>query len=110
MYGNPYEKSLCHAWSASPVYLLGNYRLGVQNTGIAYDTFAVRPDLGGLASFSGTVPVGKGHVSVSMDSGEVRVTSTVPGGILQVFGREISLEPGKEVIVKKESGKKGRTE
>ena len=110
MYGNPYEKSLCHAWSTSPVYLLGNYRLGVQNTGIAYDTFAVRPDLGGLASFSGTVPVGKGYVSVSMDSGEVRVTSTVPGGILQVFGREISLEPGKEAIVKKESGKKGRTE
>ena len=37
MYGHPYQKSLCHAWSASPIYLLGAYRLGVRNTGIAYD-------------------------------------------------------------------------
>lgn len=36
MYGRPYEKSLCHAWSASPIYLLGAYRLRVRNTGVAY--------------------------------------------------------------------------
>ena len=53
MYGHPYEKSLCHAWSASPIYLLGNFRMGVQNTGIAYGTFDVRPMLGDLKEFSG---------------------------------------------------------
>lgn len=110
MYGNPYEKSLCHAWSASPVYLLGNYRLGVQNTGIGYDTFTVCPDLGGLTSFSGRVPVAGGSVSVSMNSREVRVMSTVPGGTLRVWGTEISLEPEREVILINESGKKGRIE
>ena len=51
MYGNPFEKSLCHAWSASPIYLLGNFRLGVENTGIAYDTFDVRPNPGDLKGF-----------------------------------------------------------
>ena len=29
MYGRPYGKSLCHAWGASPIYLLGKYYLGV---------------------------------------------------------------------------------
>ena len=29
MYGNRYGKSLCHAWGASPVYLLGKYYLGI---------------------------------------------------------------------------------
>ena len=57
MYGNPFEKSLCHAWSASPIYLLGNFRLGVENTGIAYDTFDVRPNPGDLKGFHGKVPV-----------------------------------------------------
>lgn len=46
MYGAPYEKSLCHAWSASPVYLLGAYRMGVKNSGIAYDHYEVCPSLG----------------------------------------------------------------
>jgi hypothetical protein len=29
MYGRPFGKSLCHAWGASPIYLLGKYYLGV---------------------------------------------------------------------------------
>jgi hypothetical protein len=57
MYGHPYQKSLCHAWSASPIYLFGAFRMGVQNTGIAYSTFDVRPLLGDMKSFEGTVPV-----------------------------------------------------
>ena len=32
MYGRPYGKSLCHAWGASPIYLLGKYYLGVKPT------------------------------------------------------------------------------
>ena len=84
--------------------------MGVQNTGIGYDTFTVCPDLGGITSFSGRVPVAGGSVSVSMDSREVRVMSTVPGGTLRVWGTEISLEPEREVILINESGKKGRIE
>ena len=29
MYGDPYGKSLCHAWSASPIYLLARYFVGL---------------------------------------------------------------------------------
>lgn len=29
MYGDPYGKSLCHAWAASPIYLLARYFVGL---------------------------------------------------------------------------------
>ena len=35
MYGRPYGKSLCHAWGASPVYLLGRYLIYPASTGCA---------------------------------------------------------------------------
>lgn len=57
MYGNPYEKSLCHAWSASPIYILGRYRMGVRNVDIAYKRFEVEPKPGDLKHFSGRVPL-----------------------------------------------------
>lgn len=96
MYGNPYEKSLCHAWSASPIYLLGAYRLGVRNTGIAYETFEVRPQAGDLKEFSGRVPVVGGAVEVHVNEREIRVRADVPGGTLWVDGRGYELRAGEE--------------
>ncbi len=100
MYGNPYEKSLCHAWSASPIYLLGAFRLGVQNTGVAYETFDVRPNPGDLKSFDGKVPVPGGAVRVCVNEKEIRVCSDIPGGTLWVQGKAFRLEAGKETVVK----------
>ena len=99
MYGHPFEKSLCHAWSASPIYLLGNYRLGVQNTGVAYDSFEVRPNLGDLKEVSGKVPVPGGCVSVKMNQKEVRVLSEIKGGTLIMNQVSYELPPGKEIVV-----------
>ena len=99
MYGRPFEKSLCHAWSASPVYLLGNFRLGVSNTGIGYETFDVRPCLGGLEEIRGTVPVVGGIVSVYGNRKEVCVMADVPGGTLHVGKRVYTLVPGVEITV-----------
>ncbi len=94
MYGKPYLKSLCHAWSASPIYLLGRYRMGVENTGVAYDTFRVKPMLGDLPPFTGTVPVPGGEVRVSVSETEVEVLATIPGGTLEVAGVTYPLEAG----------------
>ncbi|MCI8442294.1 MAG: alpha-rhamnosidase [Provencibacterium sp.] len=99
MYGRPYEKSLCHAWSASPVYLLGAYRLGVRNTGVAYESFDVRPQLGDLKSFSGKVPVPGGAVRVEMDAAHIRVLSDIPGGTLRINGQTYKLKAGEEKII-----------
>ncbi len=99
MYGRPFEKSLCHAWSCSPIYLLGRYRLGVQNTGIAYDSFMVEPKLGDLSSFEGIVPLPKGEVRVKMDGEKVSVLSTASGGVLRIQGCEYALLQGEEVTI-----------
>ena len=43
MYGREFGKSLCHAWGASPIYLLGKYYLGVKPTSAGYATYIVEP-------------------------------------------------------------------
>jgi len=101
MYGRPFEKSLCHAWSCSPVYLLGRYRLGVVNTGTAYDTYEVRPSLGSLTHIEGTVPLPEGEVNVEAartgDSIRVSVKTDAPGGTLILGERKYTLVPGATV-------------
>ena len=99
MYGHPFEKSLCHAWSCSPIYLLGRYRAGVRRTGIAYETFEVAPRLGDLNEFDCTVPLPKGEVRVRMDQNGLTVCATAPGGTLIYGGKTYELEPGKEIRV-----------
>ncbi len=97
MYGRPFEKSLCHAWSASPIYLFGRFRLGVVNTGVAYDTFEIRPQLGTLTSVSGKVPVPGGYVAVKVEDTFVEVRSDIEGGILYWKGRSCPVPKGKTV-------------
>ena len=62
MYGRPYGKSLCHAWGASPVYLLGKYYLGVRPTKPGYAEFEIRPALGDLDWLQGDVPTPHGSL------------------------------------------------
>lgn len=99
MYGHPFGCSLCHAWGAGPIYLLGRWYLGVHPTAPAWETFEVEPDDGGLGTVSGTVPVPGGSVYVSMDADAVRVRSDIPGGTLAYGGRRIPLPAGEEVAV-----------
>lgn len=79
MYGFDYGVSLCHAWGASPIYLLGKYYLGVTADA---DGFTVKPELGGLEWMEGTVPVQGGTVSVYCDGSVLQVSATAKGGTL----------------------------
>lgn len=106
MYGHPYEKSLCHAWSASPIYLLGRYRMGVKNTGVAYQSFEVSPHLGAMKSFYGKVPVPGGEVTVALNQDKLSVLATIPGGTLVWKGKRILLEADKRVEL--ETTRKGK--
>lgn len=83
MYGRPFGKSLCHAWGASPIYLLGKYYLGVKPTAPGYQTYLVEPCLGDLQWMEGDVPTPNGKVHVYCNAKEIRVKSDEGTGTLR---------------------------
>ncbi|MGF7142977.1 hypothetical protein HNQ56_001399 [Anaerotaenia torta] len=93
MYGDPFGKSLCHAWGASPIYLLGRFYFGVAPTSAGYDTFKISPNLGGLKRLKGKMPVKDGEIILEMDEETVTVCTNKVGGTLVVKGMEYQLEP-----------------
>ena len=99
MYGGKYEKSLCHAWGASPIYLLGKYALGVYPTDIGYSKFEVKPNLMGFKHFSGTVPTPNGTVTVKMDEKQITVFSEAEGGTLVLGDKRISIPKGENLTI-----------
>jgi hypothetical protein len=83
MYGRPFGKSLCHAWGASPIYLLGKYYLGVKPLTVGYQTYIVEPNLGGLTWMEGKVPTPEGDISVYCSTKEIKLRSSVGEGKLK---------------------------
>jgi len=84
MYRRPFGKSLCHAWGASPVYLLGKYFLGVRPLSPGYGTYLIEPHLGGLKWMEGVVPAGRADIRVYMDETTIRVTGGIGRGTLRI--------------------------
>lgn len=78
MYGRPFGKSLCHAWGASPLYLLGRYFLGVHPTAPGYETYEITPYRGELEFVEGAVPTPKGDLFVSLRADGLQVKG-LPG-------------------------------
>lgn len=99
MYDDPYGKSLCHAWGASPIYLLGRYFLGVRSTATAYGTFTVEPDLELLPRVDATVPVKDGSVHIKWDKKTLTVTASRDGGTLVVGNARYPLTAGETIAV-----------
>ncbi|OCX53061.1 alpha-rhamnosidase [Mucilaginibacter sp. PPCGB 2223] len=83
MYGRPFGKSLCHAWGASPIYLLGKYYMGVKPTGPGYSTYQIEPVLGGLKWMSGSVPTPDGNIDVYASTTEIKVKGAAGLGTLR---------------------------
>ncbi|MBO5313300.1 MAG: hypothetical protein J6B29_04975 [Clostridia bacterium] len=100
MYGGRYEKSLCHAWGASPIYLLGKYALGVRPTSPGYESYEVKPNLMSFKHFEGVVPTCKGVIRVRADEKEISVLSQLDGGTLTVGGESYPIEKNRELTVR----------
>lgn len=118
MYGRPFGKSLCHAWGASPLYLLGKYYLGVRPISPGYGAYVVEPVLGGLEWMEGEVPTPHGNIKVYCSGTRIRVRGVVGDGVLRLRSSvtpvckegqlmkvrkdtyELRLEGGKEYTVK----------
>jgi len=97
MYGRPFGKSLCHAWGASPLYLLGKYFLGVKPLSPAYQTWEVVPELGGLKWMEGKVPTPAGEIAVYCSSTEIRIHSPVGTGTLRIKSKSKPRVKGADV-------------
>ena len=99
MYGRPYGKSLCHAWGASPVYLIGKYYLGVQPTKPGYEEYLVKPVLGDLQWMEGDVPTPFGKIHVTMSQQEVSVYSDGGKGTLIIGEKAIEIPAKQEIRI-----------
>ena len=117
MYGREFGKSLCHAWGASPIYLLGKYYLGVKPTSPGYGTYVVEPNLGGLKWMQGKVPTPNGVVDLFVDKKQVKIKAEEGVGTVRLKSKtkptgknlvvnalpnnvyEISVQPGVEYVI-----------
>jgi hypothetical protein len=89
MYGRAFGKSLCHAWGASPIYLLGKYYLGVSPTSPGYATYVVQPSLGGLQWMQGKVPTPHGTINIWCDIKQIKIISTEGEGTLRIKSKTV---------------------
>lgn len=99
MYGKKYDKSLCHAWGAAPIYLLGRFFMGVYPTSPGFETFNVKPHLGGFGFIEGCVPIMGGEVKIKLDGNSLSVTATKSGGTLSINGKDYTLKKDKELTL-----------
>lgn len=99
MYGRPYGKSLCHAWGASPIYLLGKYYLGVKPTKAGYEEYEIKPVLGDLEWMEGDVPTPYGNIHLRMDKKGICVNSKGGKGVLIIGEHRYEIPCGKEINI-----------
>ena len=93
MYGDRFGKSLCHAWAASPIYLLARYFVGVRQTG-PEGGFVLEPHLEYFGSLECTLPVGggDGYVSLRWDGAALEAWTNCKDGSLKLGGKQYRLE------------------
>jgi len=93
MYGDKYGKSLCHAWGASPIYLIGRYLVGLRPTQAGYKTFEIEPQLSLLGDFNAKFPLSEKGDYVSLESKNkyLLIQATKKGGTLLVQDKQITI-------------------
>lgn len=96
MYGRKYGKSLCHAWGASPLYLIGRYLIGLkpENQG---RTFSVCPQTGGLKVYEASIPLCKGFLTLTVTEDYVELYSDTLSGTLTWKGKAYYVKGGEKI-------------
>ncbi len=76
MYGDPFGKSLCHAWAASPIYLLARYFVGLRLDPGAPQGCRADPAPGFFQSLNCVLPIGNRRAEIMIQDGktECRIT------------------------------------
>lgn len=82
MYGDRFGKSLCHAWAASPIYLLARYFVGLEITDPAKEEYEIHPHLEHFDRVDCILPVGNKDIHILWDGMELKVTEDEKRDIL----------------------------
>lgn len=96
-------RSDCHAWSASPLYVLLSLTAGIEPAAPGFREVRIRPHPGALKNMQAAVPVPAGMVSLNWrteKTGTRAIIDMPPGlsGTLEWKGRRWRLKPGKNDI------------
>ena len=75
MYGDPFGKSLCHAWAASPIYLLARYFVGIRPLTPGGLTYEAKPQTQFFRTLDCTFPMASRQIHISLRDGKVTVIS-----------------------------------
>ncbi|MCQ2771244.1 MAG: hypothetical protein MJ236_05540 [Clostridia bacterium] len=97
MYGSQFGCSLCHAWGANPIYLIGRYILGVAPTSAGYKTFIIKPNKACFKDVCGRVPLPNGYVDIKIKDNEVKIISTCEGGTVEINDKKYVLKANKQM-------------
>lgn len=73
MYGDRFGKSLCHAWSASPIYLLARYFIGLEITDAVNNKYEIHSHLEYFSSLECVLPVGDKDVHIHWDGSRLQI-------------------------------------
>lgn len=73
MYGDRFGKSLCHAWSASPIYLLARYFAGLKITDPVNGKYELHPHLEYFDNLECVLPVGEKDVYIHWNGTELKI-------------------------------------
>lgn len=74
MYGDPYGKSLCHAWAASPIYLLGRYFAGLRPLSPGGGEYEVLPQTCFFKKLDCSFPMGGKLIGIRWEKGALSMT------------------------------------
>ncbi len=103
MYDRPYGKSLCHAWGATPVYLIAACLFGIRPAETGYASFVCAPETDVLGDCEILVPTAHGSVRVRIEGGAVEIENENCGGRAELPLRYAKSAP--ERMIGTENGK-----
>jgi len=101
---DPYPRSDCHAWGASPNIELYRIVLGIHSAAPGFKKVLITPNLGKLHNVSGCIPHPQGDICVNYQldvNGNLKAEITLPEGIDGKFvwhGKEADLHEGTQTI------------
>ncbi len=106
MYGRKYGKSLCHAWGATPLVLIGKYLAGIRPIEPGYLRFEAKPFLGVLDWFEAKVPTNGGEIYLRVDRNRCTISSNKARGDLVLGEKKFEIVPGKTYVIPIDTTKK----